>query len=183
MQKLADYTRHRCFVSYHHDDEVEVREFIDTFDHTQDIFISRGIGASMPGDVIDSENSDYIMRRVRELYLNDSTVSIVMVGQCTWARKFVDWEIASSLRNTATSRRNGLMAVTLPSVANFASRELPSRVADNVNGDAGYARWWKYPSSAEALANYIEIAFAARNRLNHLVRNDRELFSYNRNCA
>ena len=183
MAQIKDYTRHRCFISYHHDDEAEVQAFIQKFDHNHDVFISRGIGASMPGDVINSKDRDYIMRRVRELYLNDSTVTICMIGKCTWARKYVDWEVAASLRNTANSRRNGLMAITLPSVADYADRALPPRLQDNVNGSAGYARWWKFPTSAQDLASKIEEAFIARTDKADLATNSRLLYDHNRTCA
>ena len=183
LLQLKAYTRRRCFISYHHADETEVQAFIQEFDHDGDVFISRGIGASMPGDVIDSEDRDYIMRRVREEYLNTSTVTICMVGKCTWARRYVDWEIAASLRNTANSRRNGLMAITLPSVAGYTDRKLPPRLQDNVDDKDGYARWWKYPTSTEVLANHIEEAFVARTEKADLATNSRLLFSYNRTCA
>jgi hypothetical protein len=182
MDKLASYTRHRCFISYHHDDEREVAQFISTFDHQHDILISRGIGASMPGDVIGSDNAGYIMSRVRQLYLNDSTITIVMIGRCTWARRYVDWEVAASLRNTQNSQRNGLLAIALPSVAGT-SNVLPPRVKDNIDGELGYARWWKYPSSAESLAKVIEIAYQARMTRSQLVQNGRQLYGYNRKCS
>jgi len=93
------------------DDETEVEDFIQTFDHNHDVLISRGIGAGMAGDVIiGSNDADYIKQRIRTLYLRDSTVTIVIVGQCTSARRFVDWEVAASLRNTSTTARNGLLA-------------------------------------------------------------------------
>ena len=44
---LANKTRRKCFISYHHDDECEVEQFIGDFDHTQDVLIARGVGASM----------------------------------------------------------------------------------------------------------------------------------------
>lgn len=182
MRKLSTYTRRRCFISYHHQDESEVQEFIGDFDHDGDILISRGIGASMPGDVINSNDSQYIMRRIRELYLNNSTVTIVLVGRCTWARKYVDWEVAASLRNTANSNRNGLMAITLPSASQYNSRRLPERVNDNVDGEHGYARWWKYPSDTASLASMIEEAYSARVDRSHLAENSRQLFGKNRLC-
>lgn len=151
MSQLAAFTRRKCFISYHHADEREVQDFIQTFDHDQDMLISRGIGASMTGDIISSNSNEYIMRRVREDYLRDSTVTIVMVGRNTWGRKFVDWEVAASLRNTASYNRNGLMAITLPSLSGAAGRQLPARVNDNVKGEDGYARWWTYPTSAAGL--------------------------------
>lgn len=162
MSLLASKTRRKCFISYHHADEAEVEQFIQTFDHDRDVLIARGIGASMSGDIINSTDSAYIKSRIREKYLRDTTVTIVLVGRQTWGRKFVDWEIGASLRNTATSSASGLMAITLPSAGDFSGKRLPARLDDNVNGEAGYARWWKYPSSSEGLANLIEIAYSAR---------------------
>ena len=40
---------------------------------------------------------DEISRRVRDDYLSDSTVTVVLVGKDTWRRKHVDWEIAATL--------------------------------------------------------------------------------------
>src|SRR5690625_1135126 len=117
LSKLASKTRRKCFISYHHDDESEVQKFIQDFDHSRDVLIARGIGASMAGDIINSNNSDYIKNRIREKYLRDTTVTIVLIGKCTWSRKFVDWEVSASLRNTPTASRSGLLAITLPSAA------------------------------------------------------------------
>lgn len=172
---LKSYTRHKTFISYHHADEDEVAAFIDHFDNDHDVLISRGIGASMAGDVIDSDNADYIKQRIRTLYLRDSSVTLVMVGAETWGRRFVDWEIAASLRNTATSSRNGLLAITLPSIANDASRQLPARVDDNRDGADGYGRWMKYPTSTEALASMIDAAYNRRTTHASTVDNSRAL--------
>lgn len=183
--ELGQHTRRKCFISYHHDDEYEVQQFIQDFDHDQDVLIARGIGASMAGDIINSTNEDYIKARIREKYLRDTTVTIVLVGRCTWARKFVDWEVAASLRNTSTASRSGLLAITLPSAADYYDKKLPARVRDNimgVSGADGYARWWKYPSSASSLANLIETAYDARSSRAHLVDNNRDLRSYNSSC-
>lgn len=162
MYTLASKTRRKCFISYHHDDAAEVEQFIQRFDHDEDVLVARGIGASMSGDIIDSTDEDYIKSQIRAKYLRDTTVTIVLVGQQTWGRKFVDWEVGASLRNTVTASASGLMAITLPSAAEYFDKRLPARVADNVSGEAGYARWWKYPSSGDALANLIETAYAAR---------------------
>lgn len=179
---LAGHTRRKCFISYHHSDEYEVRHFIDQFDHYQDVLIARGIDAGMSGDILNSNNDDYIKTRIREEYLRDTTVTIVLVGRCTWARKFVDWEIAASLRNTLTAKRSGLLAVTLPSIANDHTRRLPARVQDNIAGDDGYASWWQYPSTAGELAQMIEKAYANRVERDHLVNNTRSLRFNNSNC-
>jgi len=78
--------RHKCFVSYHHTDQDEADKFIDEF---EDAFIPRVLGVSDEDDFIDSADTDYVMDQIREKYLTDSTVTIVLVGKCTWARRYV----------------------------------------------------------------------------------------------
>ena len=168
--------RHKCFISYQQVDEDEVAKFIDDF---SDVFIPKILGVSDTDDFIDSTDTDYVMRRIRELYLTDSTVTIVMIGKCTWARRYVDWETASSLRNDPKNKRSGLMAITLKSVAS--SKQLLPRVDDNVDGEQGYARWWKYPTSSALLRSHIEAALSLRDT--KTPDNTRELYKNNRPCS
>lgn len=169
--------RHKCFISYQQVDEDEVKKFIDDYD---DVFIPKVLGVSDVDDFIDSTDTDYVLRRIRELYLTDSTVTIVMIGECTWSRRYVDWEVASTLRNDPNNRRSGLMAITLKSVASSATKQLPPRVADNVDEDSGFARWWKYPTSSDRLRSRIDIALTARDTKTPV--NSRELFERSRSC-
>jgi MTH538 TIR-like domain (DUF1863) len=182
VRKSADPSRHKCFVSYHADDEGEVASFIESFGH---VFIPRVIGLSEEDDFIDSYDTDYVMDAVREQYLTDSTVTIVLLGRCTWSRRFVDWEVYSTLRNDKLNRRSGLLAIVLPSIANaYQGRQQP-RVADNIkgeNGDAGYARWWVYPPSGTDLRRWIEIAYDARSTKAALIDNDRVRMTSNVSC-
>ena len=106
------------------------------------------------------------MRQIRELYLTDSTVTIVMVGACTWARRYVDWETASTLRNDANNKRSGLLAIQLPG----GKKLLPARVVDNVKRDSagrdiGYARCITYPETLSRLRNMIEEVSAQRDEV------------------
>lgn len=93
LQKAAekvDSTRHKCFISYHAADTDEVIQFIDDFGTE---FIAKTIGVTDEDDFIDSTNTAYVMDQVRTKYLGDSSVTIVLIGKCTWARRYVDWEI------------------------------------------------------------------------------------------
>ena len=141
---LATKTRRKCFISYHHDDEYEVAQFIQIFDHNQDVLIARGIGANMSGDIINSTDPDYIMRKIREKYLRDTSVTIVMIGKKTWGRKYVDWEIAASLRNTKTVSASGLLAITLPSAAGYSGTRLLLRSEERRVGKECRSRWSPY---------------------------------------
>lgn len=182
---LGGAVRRKCFISYHHADQIEVSSFIQTFDNFHDIFIYRGLGLSIADDIIYSTSTDYVMQRIRELYLSDSTVTIVMIGQCTWARRYVDWEIQSSLRQGLANTPNGLLGIKLPS---FRNSRYPDRLNANLcAADAGiltdcYARVIDYPNNTETLRDWIEDAFHARTARRELINNPRDRFLNNRTC-
>ena len=119
--------RRKVFISFHHDDQKEIEKFIEEFDEKKDIFISRALG--MSSDIIDSNDTDYVMRRIRELYLKDTTVTLVMIGKCTWARRYIDWEIQASLRHGEKTIPNGLMGIRLPS---YNKNRYPNRLNLNL---------------------------------------------------
>lgn len=173
--------RRKCFVSYHHADQDAVNRFVRDFDHGQNCFIARGLGEEMPGDVIDSTKTDYVMSRIRESFLSDSTVTIVLMGPCTWARRYVDWEIQSSLRRGMITKPNGLLGIKLSNFGGF-----PPRFKENLSNNWPtvdcYARHMNYPVSTQSLVNAIEAAFQRRTSHAHLIVNPRERMSYNRQC-
>ncbi|MGW4372000.1 TIR domain-containing protein [Nocardia takedensis] len=182
--RKADPSRHKCFISYHAEDTDEVATFLDSFGSE---FIAKTIGVTDEDDFIDSDDTEYIMRRIRQDYLGDSTVTIVLVGKCTWARRYVDWEVYSSLRASKHSSVNGLLAIELPSVA-VEGTSLPPRVGDNierdVNGnDLGYARYVRYPTSAASIRTTIDDAFAARTSRSYLVDNTRPRKQRSSSCG
>lgn len=173
-RKKSDDTRHKCFISYHAADSLEVAQFIEDFGTE---FIARTVGVTDEDDFIDSNSTDYVMDRIRTKYLGNSSVTIVLIGSCTWARRYVDWEIYSSLRSSKHSSVNGLLAITLPSVANK-TRRLPARLDDNIetdpNGNSiGYARWKKYPTSKSQFRGYVADAYEARSTRSNKIKNNR----------
>lgn len=178
------WIRRKCFISYHHADQREVNRFISHFDNGHDVFIARGLGQEMTPDVIESTDTTYVMRRIRDLYLPDSTVTIVLLGRCTWARRYVDWEIQASLRHGETVTANGLLGIKLPSFPH--GGQFPNRLNLHLKQSQHqadcYARTLSWPCSTERLAAAIESAFLRRQTHCSWIRNPRERMKYNRTC-
>ena len=170
--------KHRCFVSYHKVNSTAVKNFIEEF---SDVFTAKTVGVTDEDDFINSEDREYVMRRIREKYLSNTTVTIVLIGECTKARKYVDWEIASSLRNDPVNGRSGLLGINMKS---FGSQWLaPPRLYDNFDKEdqvGSYALYQTYPSTAQVLRNAIQTAFDRREK--HTPINTRALFKNNRPC-
>lgn len=168
-------TRRKCFVTYHHADETHVASFVRAFDHVGDVFVVRRLG-EFPQDIVDSADTDYVMRRIREDFIADSTVTLVLAGAGTWARRYVDWEIQASLRFSAGTLPNGLLGVRLPRFGGW-----PERLGANLGKDS-YAGVIDYPTNAEGLRRAIEWAAARRTSHASKIVNPRERFGYNRKC-
>lgn len=78
---------------------------------SQRIFINRSVDT---GDIDDGLSAETIRETIRDEYLRDSTVTIVLVGSKTKRRKHIDWEIYSSMFDGKVNTRSGILAITLP---------------------------------------------------------------------
>lgn len=71
-------------------------------------------------EAIDSDDEDYVMRKIREDYLSDSTVTIHLIGQYgaenrgEKEQRFIKRELQASLYNGKGNTRNGILGVVLP---------------------------------------------------------------------
>ena len=175
--------KRKVFISYHHADDIEVKGFIKRWADNEKVFIAKGLGLKFTNDIINSTNPEYVMRQIREKYLQDSSVTIVLIGSCTHSRRYVDWEIKSSLRQTSLlTPPNGLLGINLPSQGGRA--HLPPRFYDNWDGkpDECYARYHSAPSSTEQLRNWIEDAYKARTSRARFIKNSSDMMKKNTQC-
>lgn len=174
-------TKHKTFISYHHaNDEQYKIAFKKIFADIHDIIVPWDVEI---GDIDPNVKTDTIRRKIRDEYLRDSTVTVVLIGSQTWQRRHVDWEIYSSLRNTNANPRSGLVGILLPTHPNFNSpnfnpKIIPPRLYDNLlNGFAKLYDWNTNPASVE---RWIHEAFLNRDNPNILPNLQRELFKNNR---
>ncbi len=173
-------TRRTVFISFHQGDRPAVDAFIGRWADREEIFIPKALGISMNDEFIDSDNPEYVMGRVREKYLGDSTVTIVLIGTCTHSRRYVDWEIKSSLRRGEYTP-NGLLGILLPGLQ---SAHLPERFEANWEQSEAscYARYRPHPASPEMLGSWIDDAFKARLERANLIKNESDMMKYNARC-
>ena len=71
-------------------------------------------------EAINSDDKDYIMRKIREDYLSDSTVTIFLIGSKSAEntlfedQTYIKRELQASLYNGEDNTRNGILGVVLP---------------------------------------------------------------------
>ena len=85
---MATTKRHNVFISYYHEQDQQYKDRFVRMMGTNIIDRSVNVGA------IDDNNlpTDATLQRIREDYIAPVSV-VVLIGPCTWQRKYVDWEI------------------------------------------------------------------------------------------
>lgn len=106
------YDKHKVFISYHHDNDQTYKEHLLQANEAHKLFIDASVDT---GDIDDNLEDDAIRQKIRDEYLKDSTVTIVLVGLETKKRKHVDWEIYSSMFNGKVNKQSGVLIINLPS--------------------------------------------------------------------
>lgn len=158
--------RHKVFVSYHHaNDQVYRDKFERLFADTHDIMVSKSVQL---GDIETNLQTETIRQKIRDEYLRDSTVTVVLIGSQTWQRKHVDWEIGSSIRHTQYNPRSGLLGIILPTYPRQNQNEyyhdtIPPRLHDNI--ECGFATIHNWSENPITVQNWIHEAFERRNKI------------------
>ncbi len=160
--------RHKVFISFHHEDQWYKDRFAQMMEGD---IVDKSVD---DGDIDDTNlKTETIRQKIRDDFIADATVTVVLIGPCTWQRKHVDWEIGSSIRKTKKNSRCGLLGIILPNHPDYGTgtynlRLLPPRLADNCEGDAPYALVRKWPRGnrkerTRRIRRWIHQAFERRS--------------------
>jgi MTH538 TIR-like domain (DUF1863) len=103
--------KHKVFICYHHANDQGYKNDLLRLNIAHDLFIN---GSVDTGDIDEDLDDETIRRKIRDEYLQDSTVTIVLVGTETKYRKHVDWEIYSSMYDGTVNKKSGILVINLP---------------------------------------------------------------------
>lgn len=105
---------HRVFISHKREDKAYKN------------YILNNLGVDMIdkslNEPIDSDDEDYVMRKIREDYLSDSTVTIFLIGKYSSENLgeeeqiFIKRELQASLYDGKANSKNGILGIVLPDI-------------------------------------------------------------------
>jgi len=107
---------HKVFISYHHESDHSYKEYPVQMSQSHRLFLDRSVNT---GDIGDSLSDERIREIIRDDYLRNSTVTIVLVGLETRRRKHVDWEIYSSMFDGKVNKKSGILIINLPGTTDW----------------------------------------------------------------
>lgn len=108
---------HKCHISFKTEDEDYKSEIQKMKEAGELDYIDKSLN-----DPIDSDDPDYIMRKIREDYLSDSTVTIFLIGTHSnetlgqEEQQYIKRELQASLFNGENNSRSGILGIVLPNM-------------------------------------------------------------------
>ncbi len=105
----------KCYISFKTEDSAYKSEIQKMKEEGKIDFIDKSLN-----EAIDSEDPNYIMRKIREDYLSDSTVTIFLIGNKSSEalgleeQQYIKRELQASLYNGDGNLRSGILGVVLP---------------------------------------------------------------------
>lgn len=159
--------QYKVYVSYNH--SIEDQEYRNHFEEillaNQDVVIMK---PAQIGNIDANLDVETIRQKIRDEYLRDSAVTVVLIGSETWKRRHVDWEIGASVRKTQDSPGSGLLGIILPTyprndITQYNQYTIPPRLYDNIK--CGFASIYDWETDPFIVQKWIHDAFERRNKL------------------
>jgi hypothetical protein len=156
-----------CFVSYHHERD---QKYISKL---RRVISQMKVADYSLKDDIGHLTGNTIYKKVREKMRNCS-VTVVLIGERTGHRKWIDWEFWASLRSYThpndpykSFKPNGLLGIFLPTD----SHSIPDRFQDNI--DSGFAISMKWKNLERDFESKVNWAYWSRTNIDYKIDNRR----------
>lgn len=119
---MSNIPRHKVFISYFHQDDQYYKNVLinmKELDNTKLQLISIFDDYSVHEDEIDdTDMSDEQIRcEIRDNYIKNATVFILLCGKNTSKRKHIDWEIHAAMYDSDVNPKMGILVINLPSIS------------------------------------------------------------------
>lgn len=163
---LTGQTKRKIFVSYHHkNDQLYYDNLVTKFSDVYDVVSDNSLDRK-----IDSSNPEYVMQRIRDNHIKGSSCTLVLYGNDTYKRRYVDWEIKATL-----DKEHALIGVKLPYSTN-------NYVHDRFyhNTQSGYARFINLSALEGNFASIIDDAVKYSQSNKSLINNQHPMMVYNK---
>lgn len=133
-----DIPRHKVFISYYHNDDQQYKNHlinmceVDSYTgREQSIFDDYSVRER---DIDDTNlSAERIRCIIRDEYIRDATVLILLCGKNTRYRKHIDWEIHAAMFDTEKNPQMGILVINLPTISQWirASAEEEKSIISN----------------------------------------------------
>lgn len=112
-----EINKHKVFISYYHHDDECYKDEIIRWNEREGLFEDFSVN---DGDIDDTVlGAEQIRRMIRDQYIKDATVLILLCGRNTKKRKYIDWELHAAMYDSEKNPKMGIVVINLPCSNNW----------------------------------------------------------------
>ncbi len=100
----------KVFISYHHERDQDYKNHLVDLATKYGTFEDCSVDT---GDIDENLTPEQIRIKIRDEYLRDSQVTILLCGKETKGRKHVDWELKSSMIDGSKNQKSGILVINV----------------------------------------------------------------------
>lgn len=159
-------TRQKVYISYSHKEGTKYKEYLEeTF---KDLIQNKTVSDE---DLFPQRGADFIDKLIKEEYIDEQTLVIVLISKSTRANRYVDWEIYTALEKKAY-----VVGVLLPGVKvdnkTITLAKIPVRLADNVK--SGYSKLYTWNDTINNFETFLDVSNQNHINLIDNIKNTRQ---------
>ena len=106
----------KVFISYYHDEDQSKKDWLLLRNQTQRIFIDNSVSL---GDISDNLTDEQIRQKIRDKYIKDSDVFVLLCGKNTRHRKHIDWEIHAAMYKSDVKKPLPIIVINVDENNNY----------------------------------------------------------------
>lgn len=143
--------KHKVFISYYHTGHQAYKEYLMKMNLNGDLFVDMSV---RNGDIDDKNMSaEQIRVKIRDEFIKDSTVLILLCGKNTKGRKHIDWELNAAMFDTEKNPKMGILVINLPE-SNNSIRRASKREGELITYNNN---WWSVKTREEYRVKYPDM--------------------------
>lgn len=112
--ETMEIKRHKVFISYYHQEDQWFKNRLLQANDDYNLFEDCSVHEKEIED--DDLLPETIRKIIRDDYMQEATVLILLCGQTTKHRKHIDWEIHTAMFHTEKNPKMGILVINLPTV-------------------------------------------------------------------
>jgi hypothetical protein len=103
--------KHKVFISFKYTEDHYYKDKLVELSEKYGTFFDYSVGE---GEISGTLSDEQIRRKIRDEFIKDATVTILLIGKNMNQSKFIDWEVHASMYDSEKNPQMGIVCINLP---------------------------------------------------------------------
>jgi hypothetical protein len=109
----SNMEKHKVFISFKYTEDHYYKDKLVELSEKYGTFFDYSVGE---GEISGTLSDEQIRRKIRDEFIKDATVTILLIGKNMNQSKFIDWEVHASMYDSEKNPKMGIVCINLPEI-------------------------------------------------------------------